>query len=43
MTSHSSVLPREVSLATRLTRNIQLNLPLVSALMLIQSEVVPSA
>ena len=31
--AHSSVLPREVSLATRLTRNIQLNLPLVSAAM----------
>ncbi|ACO75609.1 IMP dehydrogenase [Laribacter hongkongensis] len=31
--AHSSVLPRDVSLATRLTRNIQLNLPLVSAAM----------
>ncbi len=31
--AHSSVLPREVSLATRLTRNIQLNMPLVSAAM----------
>ena len=31
--AHSSVLPREVSLKTRLTRNIQLNIPLVSAAM----------
>lgn len=31
--AHSAVLPREVSLATRLTRNIKLNLPLVSAAM----------
>ncbi|MBP8814758.1 MAG: IMP dehydrogenase, partial [Laribacter sp.] len=31
--AHSSVLPRDVSLATRLTRNIRLNLPLVSAAM----------
>ena len=31
--AHSSVLPREVSLATRLTRNVQLNIPLVSAAM----------
>ncbi len=31
--SHSTVLPREVSLKTRLTRNIQLNVPLVSAAM----------
>jgi IMP dehydrogenase len=30
---HSSVLPREVSLATRITRNIRLNIPLVSAAM----------
>lgn len=31
--AHSNVLPRDVSLATRLSRNIQLNLPLVSAAM----------
>jgi IMP dehydrogenase len=31
--AHSAILPRDVSLATRLTRNIQLNLPLVSAAM----------
>lgn len=31
--AHSTVLPREVSLATRLTRSIQLNIPLVSAAM----------
>ncbi|RTL58021.1 MAG: IMP dehydrogenase [Rhodocyclaceae bacterium] len=31
--AHSSVLPREVSLATQLTRNIRLNMPLVSAAM----------
>ena len=31
--AHSSILPREVSLATQLTRNIFLNLPLVSAAM----------
>ena len=31
--AHSDVIPRDVSLATRLTRNIQLNLPLVSAAM----------
>lgn len=31
--AHSEVLPRDVSLATRLTRNITLNLPLVSAAM----------
>jgi IMP dehydrogenase len=31
--AHSTVLPREVSLATRLTRTIQLNLPLLSAAM----------
>ena len=31
--AHSSVLPREVSLKTRLTRNISLNMPLVSAAM----------
>jgi IMP dehydrogenase len=30
---HSNVLPREVSLATRVTRNIRLNIPLVSAAM----------
>src|SRR3979490_2978006 len=31
--AHSSVLPRDVSLKTRLTRNIELNIPLVSAAM----------
>ena len=31
--AHSSVLPRDVSLRTRLTRNITINLPLVSAAM----------
>ena len=31
--SHSSVLPRDVSLRTQLTRNITLNMPLVSAAM----------
>ncbi|HWU84392.1 MAG TPA: IMP dehydrogenase [Rhodocyclaceae bacterium] len=31
--AHSSVLPRDVSLATKLTRNITLNIPLVSAAM----------
>src|SRR5688572_9090381 len=31
--AHSRVLPREVSLKTRLTRKIELNLPLVSAAM----------
>ncbi len=31
--AHSAVLPREVSLATSLTRNVRLNLPLVSAAM----------
>jgi len=31
--AHSAILPRDVSLATRLTRNIRLNLPLVSAAM----------
>jgi len=31
--AHSAVLPREVSLRTRLTRNISLNLPIVSAAM----------
>ena len=31
--AHSSVLPKDVSLATRLTREIQLNIPLVSAAM----------
>lgn len=31
--AHSNILPREVSLATRLTRNITLNIPLVSAAM----------
>jgi IMP dehydrogenase len=31
--SHSAVLPREVSLKTRLTRNITLNIPVVSAAM----------
>ncbi|WP_148715425.1 IMP dehydrogenase [Chitinolyticbacter meiyuanensis] len=31
--AHSSVLPRDVSLSTRLTRDLQLNLPLISAAM----------
>ncbi len=31
--AHSNVLPREVSLATKLTRNISLNIPLISAAM----------
>ena len=31
--AHSTVLPRDVSLATRISRNVQLNLPLVSAAM----------
>ncbi|MCF8177417.1 MAG: IMP dehydrogenase [Sulfuritalea sp.] len=31
--AHSAILPRDVSLGTRLTRKIQLNLPLVSAAM----------
>jgi IMP dehydrogenase len=31
--AHSTVLPREVSLATRFSRNIRLNIPLVSAAM----------
>jgi IMP dehydrogenase len=31
--AHSNVMPRDVSLATRLTRNITLNIPLVSAAM----------
>lgn len=31
--AHSQVLPRDVSLNTRLTRNITLNIPLVSAAM----------
>jgi len=31
--AHSAILPRDVNLATRLTRNILLNLPLVSAAM----------
>jgi len=31
--AHSTVLPREVNLATRLTRSIQLNIPLLSAAM----------
>ena len=31
--AHSTVLPREVSLATRLTRSISLNIPLLSAAM----------
>src|SRR5437588_9776242 len=31
--AHTTVLPREVSLATRLTRGIQLNIPLLSAAM----------
>ncbi len=31
--AHSNVLPREVSLATQLTRTIRLNIPVVSAAM----------
>jgi IMP dehydrogenase len=31
--AHSAILPRDVSLSTRLTRKIQLNLPLISAAM----------
>src|SRR5688572_22191702 len=31
--AHSNILPREVSLATQLTRTIRLNIPLVSAAM----------
>ncbi len=31
--AHSAVLPRDVSLSTRLTRNIRLNLPIISAAM----------
>ena len=31
--AHSAILPRDVTLATRLTRKVQLNLPLVSAAM----------
>ncbi|MDH4284078.1 MAG: IMP dehydrogenase, partial [Gallionellaceae bacterium] len=31
--AHSNVLPREVSLRTQLTRNISLNIPLLSAAM----------
>src|SRR4051812_6531844 len=31
--AHSRVLPREVSLRTRLTRNLELNIPVVSAAM----------
>ncbi len=31
--AHSTILPRDVSLATRLSRNIRLNIPLVSAAM----------
>ena len=31
--AHSAILPRDVSLTTRLTRKIQLNMPLVSAAM----------
>jgi IMP dehydrogenase len=31
--AHSTVLPRDVSLATRLTRGLRLNLPLVSSAM----------
>ncbi|HVQ34078.1 MAG TPA: IMP dehydrogenase, partial [Lysobacter sp.] len=29
--AHSVVLPKDVSLSTRLTRNLRLNLPIVSA------------
>ena len=31
--AHSSVLPKDVRLATQLTRNIRINLPIVSAAM----------
>ena len=31
--AHSSILPRDVRLQTRLTRNISLNMPLLSAAM----------
>ena len=31
--AHSNVMPREVSLKTHLTRDIELNIPLVSAAM----------
>ena len=31
--AHSNILPRDVSLRTRLTRNISLNIPLLSAAM----------
>ena len=31
--AYSNVLPRDVSLATRLTKNIQLNIPILSAAM----------
>ena len=31
--AHSTVLPRDVSLETRLTRNITLNIPVLSAAM----------
>ena len=31
--AHSIILPRDVSLATRVSRNIRLNIPLVSAAM----------
>jgi IMP dehydrogenase len=31
--AHSAILPRDVSLSTRLTRKIELNLPLISAAM----------
>jgi IMP dehydrogenase len=31
--AHSTIMPRDVTLKTRLTRNIHLNLPLVSAAM----------
>jgi IMP dehydrogenase len=31
--AHSTVLPKDVSLSTRLTRNLRLNLPIVSAAM----------
>ena len=31
--AHSTILPRDVSLATQVSRNIRLNIPLVSAAM----------
>src|SRR3546814_4692881 len=33
VTAHSTVLPKDVSLATRLTRDLRLNMPIISAAM----------